>query len=284
MEFDQPSSPSISHEHPSWSLERRSAITRRSQCSDRRKNLIQEELGYLEGGTETLIHALIGEIEHRGNKILLGNPVTRVVTQDGRVRGVETLNGFISADAVISTVPTPFISRLVPELAPAARAKYDSIPNIGICCLIFKLRRSLTPHFWVNFSDPNIEIPGLIEFSNLRPIDHHIVYIPYYLPTSNEKFSWPDEKLLNEAFQAMRAVQPQFQRSDVLESRVARLRYAQPICAPGFASTLPAVQTAIAGLQIADTSFYYPEDRGISESVKLGRKMARDVGYAPMLR
>jgi protoporphyrinogen oxidase len=55
------------------------------------------------------------------------------------------------------------------------------------------------------------------------------------------------------------------------------LRHAQPICQPGFAATLPPVQTRIAGLQIADTCFYYPEDRGLAESIAFGRKMARAV-------
>jgi protoporphyrinogen oxidase len=55
---------------------------------------------------------------------------------------------------------------------------------------------------------------------------------------------------------------------------VGRLRHAQPVCPPGFAKMLPPVETSIAGLQIADTCFYYPEDRGISESVRFGRLMA----------
>jgi hypothetical protein len=37
------------------------------------------------------------------------------------------------------------------------------------------------------------------------------------------------------------------------------------------------VQTPIAGLQIADTCFYYPEDRGIAESVRLGQEMAQNI-------
>ncbi len=60
----------------------------------------------------------------------------------------------------------------------------------------------------------------------------------------------------------------------MLARKVARLRYAQPICEPGFAAKLPPVQTPIKGLQIADTCFYYPEDRGISESVRLAEEMA----------
>jgi hypothetical protein len=37
------------------------------------------------------------------------------------------------------------------------------------------------------------------------------------------------------------------------------------------------VQTAISGLQAADTCFYYPEDRGIAESIRIGRQMAEAV-------
>jgi hypothetical protein len=40
---------------------------------------------------------------------------------------------------------------------------------------------------------------------------------------------------------------------------------------------LPPVRTPIRGLQIADTSFYYPEDRGISESARLARQMAGEL-------
>jgi hypothetical protein len=52
------------------------------------------------------------------------------------------------------------------------------------------------------------------------------------------------------------------------------------VCEPGFAAKIPPIQTSIAGLQIADTCFYYPEDRGISESVRLGKEMARAIAPA----
>ena len=34
------------------------------------------------------------------------------------------------------------------------------------------------------------------------------------------------------------------------------------------------MRSALAGLYMADTSYYYPEDRSISESVGVGRKLA----------
>jgi len=49
------------------------------------------------------------------------------------------------------------------------------------------------------------------------------------------------------------------------------------MCPPGFLDGLPPVQTGVEGLQVADTSYYYPEDRGISEGIRLARIMAEAI-------
>src|ERR1039457_5454362 len=155
--------------------------TRIRRIGRSRKSMMREEIGYLEGGSETLVKALVRAIEAGGAKILLGSAARRVITKDGKVTGVDTPGGVVPADRIISTVPTPFVSRLIPDLSAEAKQRYDSIPNIGICCLVFKLRRSLSRHFWVNLAQPEIEIPGMIEFSNLRKVEDTVVYIPYYM-------------------------------------------------------------------------------------------------------
>ena len=254
--------------------------TRVKRIGRSRKSLFEERLGYIEGGSQTLVDRLVERIEAMGGKIHLSTPAIKVVTADGeRVTGVEASDGFHAADAVISTMPTPLVSSAVPDLPADWKARYDAINNIGVCCLVFKLRRSVTPHFWVNISEHDIAIPGIIEFSNLRPLPggETIVFVPYYMPVTNAKFAWDDERLLDEAFACLRRINPAIEADDVLARKVARLRYAQPICEPGFAAKLPPVETPIAGLQIADTCFYYPEDRGISESVRLGEAMAARV-------
>ena len=153
------------------------------------------------------------------------------------------------------------------------RAQYAALRNIGCACVVHKLRRPVGKDFWVNTNDPRIELPGVVEFSNLRPFgDVHVVYTPYYMPTTNPKWSWTDDQLIAESFAALKLINPALTDGDRLASSVARLRHAQPVCPPGF--TLPPVQTAIAGLQVADTSTYYPEDRGIAESVRIAREMA----------
>jgi protoporphyrinogen oxidase len=252
--------------------------TRIRRIGRSRKSMLEEQLGYIDGGTITLVNALIKGIEAHGGRMHLGTPAQRVMTANGRVTGVQTAGQTFAADAVICTAPTPMVNALVPELPEEWKQRYDAIHNIGVICVIFKLARAVTPHFWVNISVPEFEIPGIIEFSNLRNVGGDaIVYVPYYMPVTNEKFSWPDDRLLTEAFACLQRVNPLLKDSDVRDTKVARLRYGQPICEPGFAAKIPPVKTPIDGLQIADTCFYYPEDRGIAESVRLGSDMARAV-------
>ncbi|HEY8381992.1 MAG TPA: NAD(P)/FAD-dependent oxidoreductase [Microvirga sp.] len=257
--------------------------TRIRRIGRSRRSLMQEELGYIEGGSETLVKALTASIERAGGGIRLGEPATRVHTADGRVTEVETAERRYPADAVISTVPTPFVSGLVPDLPAESRAAYDAIANIGVTCVVMKLKRSVTPHFWVNVIDPDMPIPGIIEFSNLRPTGsgEAVVYVPYYMPVSNPLWTRPDAVFVREALACIRRINPAIGEGDLVASQVGRLRYAQPVCTPGFGSMIPPVQTPIRGLQVADTCFYYPEDRGIAESVRLGDEMARAVEAQP---
>ncbi len=249
--------------------------TRIKRVGTSRKSLFQEELGYIEGGSKTLVHALTRAIAERGGALRLNAPVTRVESESGCVAGVTADGEFIAADAVICTVPTPYVSRIAPDLPE--RARYDAIANIGVVCVVFRLRRSVTPHFWVNISDPRFEIPGIVEFSNLRPTGDTVVYIPYYMPVTHEKFAKDDAFFRAEGFGYLKILNPALSDDDVVAFYVGRLRHAQPVCPPGFAAMLPSVATSIKGLQIADTCFYYPEDRGISESVRFGRLMAERV-------
>jgi protoporphyrinogen oxidase len=126
----------------------------------------------------------------------------------------------------------------------------------------------------VNISDSRIDIPGIIEFSNLRPLPDTVVYVPYYMPQTHPKWDRDDAFFVDEAFGYLQMINPALCREDVVATRVGRLRHAQPVCAPRFLEMLPDIVTPIEGLQIADTCYYYPEDRGISESAHLARIMA----------
>jgi len=240
-----------------------------------RYNLFKEKLGYLEGGSETLLHGLREYIQRHGGEFRLGTPASKVVIENGKVNGVEAGGELHAFDKVVSTIPLPYVPRLMPDLPAATLDAFRSVKNIAVVCVIAKLRKAVTENFWLNTNDPEMDIPGLVEYSNLRPLDEHIVYVPFYMPGEHPKFQEPDQAFLDKVKRYLQKINPQLTDADFLEMRASRYRYAQPICDPGYLEHLPPVELPVQGLWAADTSYYYPEDRGISESIDFGRKMAR---------
>lgn len=241
-----------------------------------RYNLFHEKLGYLEGGSNTLLQAMKQAIEARGGEIRLRTPIKKVVIEGSSITGVESEGGFEVFDKVISTVPLPYVPKLMPDLPAGILAKYQAVRNIAVVCVIVKLSKAVTGNFWLNTNDPEMDIPGLVEYSNLRPLDQHIVYVPFYMPGEHPKFSDADQMFLDKVRRYIKKINPELTDEDFIDIRASRYRYAQPICDPGYLGNLPPVALPIQGLWVADTSYYYPEDRGISESIGFGRNMARD--------
>jgi protoporphyrinogen oxidase len=240
-----------------------------------RYNIFREKLGYLDGGSSTLLNALKSDIEAHGGEIRLSTPVQKVVIEDGHVLGVQAGGAFHAFDKVVSTVPVSFVPRLMPDLPAAVLQAFNSQESIAVVCVIAKLKRAVTDCFWLNTNDPEMDIPGLVEYTNLRPLAEHVVYVPFYMPAEQPQYQDPDAVFIDKVRRYLKKIQPALRDEDFIDVRASRYRYAQPICRPGHLDRLPPVALPIEGLWVADTCYYYPEDRGISESIDFGRRMAR---------
>jgi protoporphyrinogen oxidase len=240
-----------------------------------RYNIFREKLGYLDGGSDTLLHAMRDAIVAGGGDLRLSTPVQKVVMEGGVVKGIESNGEFIPFDKVISTIPLPYVPRLMPDLPQALLNAYKRVNYVAVVCVIAKLKRAVTANFWLNTNDPNMDIPGIVEYTNLRPLDQHVVYVPFYVPGEHPKYQEPNEVFIDKVKRYLMKINPDLTLDDFIDVRASRYRYAQPVCDPGFLDHLPPLELPIKGLLVADTSYYYPEDRGISESIDLGRKMAR---------
>lgn len=254
--------------------------TRIKRVALSRRNLFREEMGYLVGGSAALLDAMHGRVQDLGGQVHLNAGVEHVCIEarDGssRVSGI-TVNGeFVPFDTVISTIPLPYLVRLMPKMPADERAKVAAIKNVGVVCVLLKLKRRFTQNFWMNINDPRIEIPGLIEYTNLNPLDGStIVYAPFYMPHTHPKYRRNFQAFIDETLSYMKLICPEFDpASQVLASTASRYEFAQTVCSPGFFNALPPMKSTACGLYMADTSHYYPEDRSISESLRIGAKLA----------
>lgn len=241
-----------------------------------RYNIFQEKLGYLEGGSTTFLQAMIDDILSKSGELRLNSPVEKVVLQNGRVKGLEVDGQLEPFDSIISTIPLPLVPDIIPDLPPEIITQYRALRNVAVVCVIVSLSKSVTGNFWLNTNDPEMDIPGIVEYTNLRPMGPHVVYVPYYMPEEHPKYQEPDAAFDLKVRKCLKTINPDLAESDFLDVHVSRYQYAQPVCGPGFLKTLPSPDLPVDGLWVADTSHYYPEDRGISESLQFGRALAQE--------
>lgn len=240
-----------------------------------RYNLFHEKLGYLEGGSDTLLIQMRRYIEAHGGEFRLATPIERVVIEQGKVVGIRVGGQTLAFDKVISTMPLPYVSKVMPDLPGEVLRAYESVKNIAVVCVIVKLKKRVTENFWLNTNDPDMDIPGIVEYTNLRPLDHHVVYVPFYVPGEHPLYQDADDVFIDKVKRYLMKINPALTPDDFIQVRASRYRYAQPVCEPGFLDRLPPIRSSVDGLLVADTSYYYPEDRGISESIGLARQMAK---------
>lgn len=248
------------------------------RLSRSRTSAWREELGYIEGGSRTVLEALGHDFAERGGRIVLNAGVEAIVGDPHRVTGVRVGGETVPADAVISTVTTSRFLKLTPWLDGPYVEGVRNIPTIGIFCLLLRLKHAVTPFFWVNTNDRRVPFAGMIEYTNLNPIPElrgdHILYVPQYLSAEDPSYALSDEEVLHSYTDALTLIHPAFDRSWIRFFAVFRDRFAQPICLTDYRTSTPAIETPVANLFLTDSCQLHPHDRSISGAFGLGRRAA----------
>lgn len=253
--------------------------TRIKRVALSRRNLFNESMGYLRGGSAVLLDEMAKRVREAGGRILLGQGIDEVVSSNGRVTGIRVSDATTPYDKVVSTAPIQYVPRMVPGLPASFADKVSAIENIPVACVILKLEHAVSENFWMNISDDRIAIPGVIEYSNLNPGDgtgETILYAPFYMPKTHPKWAQSNDQLIEEVIGYLKLLNPAFERDWVINTHCHRYEFAQTICPPGFQDMLPAMKTPLGGFYMADTAYYYPEDRSINESIAVGRILANE--------
>ena len=250
-----------------------------------RYNLFKEKLGYLEGGSKPLIMGMADTIINNKGHIYSNSLVKKVLKNSNGTYSLDidlTKSIAYSKDSpvlsdtnfdfVVSTIPLPYIPSIFNFINKEAHEKFAKTINIGVVCIIVKLSKALTNNFWLNTNDPDMDIPGIIEYSNLNPCNgEHIVYVPYYMPTTTSIYNDSDDIYKAKIKNYFKKINPELQDSDFKNIVISRYKCAQPICGPEYLKTIPQIKIDGENVFIADTSYYYPEDRGVSEGIKIAK-------------
>ena len=239
------------------------------------RHFLKEHLGYLKGGSDEFIKCISNRIESLGGKIYLSSKVISIKPNFNGGGEINFSNQTKKYDLIISTIPLPLLGNILKKggVKYSLYSKYSNIKSIACVCVILHLKKKLSDNFWININDDRFKIPGVIEMSNLRPLKGNIVYIPFYMPSTNPDYNRENKKFISDAWLCLKQINKSLQDKDLINSYCNRYTYAQPICEIGHLKNLPSINP-FKGIYIVDTTAYYPEDRGISESIEYGKKIA----------
>jgi len=239
----------------------------------------RERLGYLEGGTQTYINALGSAVRQMGGEICLKATVEEIIVEKGLAAGVCCNSKFYAFDHVLSTIPLPLFRTLIHHVNGSYFENLQSLEYIDVMVMVLRLSQRFSKYFWMNINDPQIDLAGIIEYTNLNPSPQlggdAILYIPQYLPSDHPLYQMSQEQLFDLYCSYLSLIRSDFSKDWVKGYWVFRNRYAQPICETGFSKHIPDMQTQIPNLYLTDSYQVHPDDRSISNSSGLGQKAAR---------
>ena len=239
------------------------------------RHFLKEHLGYLKGGSDEFIKCISNRIESLGGKIYLSSKVISIKPDLNGGGEINFTNQTKKYDLIISTIPLPLLGNILKNggVKYSLYNKYINCKSIACVCVILHLKKKLSNNFWININDDRFKIPGVIEMSNLRPLKGNVIYIPFYMPSTNPDYCRENKEFISDAWYCLKQINKSLQDNDLINSYCNRYAFAQPICEIGHLKNLPPINP-LKGIYIVDTTAYYPEDRGISESIEYGKKIA----------
>lgn len=244
-----------------------------------------EELAYFKGGFGRLAEALVSAIQDHGGEVRFGQRVTGVEAQGSRIEALQTEQGVVRADKYLLTPSFPIIANILEPVAdPQWVASLKRVKYLGNICLVLRLKQSLSETYWLNVNDPGFPFVGVIEHTNFDTPDNykgtHIAYLSRYLAKEDPVYAYSDEEYFNFAMEHLQRMFPHLEQSWVVDYKVWRSDFAQPVTERNYSTYVPPRETPFDNALISTMAQIYPEDRGTNYAIREGRAIAALLGEA----
>lgn len=238
-----------------------------------------EELAYFKGGFGRLAAELVVAIKKHGGEVRFGQRVTGVEASGSRIHALLTDQAAVHAEQYLFTPAFPIVADILQNVAnPEWLASLRRVKYLGNICLVLRLKQSLSETYWLNVNDPGFPFVGVIEHTNFDSPENyqgtHIVYLSRYLATADPVWLYTDDAYFDFAMQHLKRMFPNMAQSWVVDYKVWRAEYAQPVTERNYASYVPPQETPFENLLISTMAQIYPEDRGTNYAIREGRSSA----------
>lgn len=236
------------------------------------------DLGYVHGGFDQVYRALLDAVTERGGKVEFDKPVDSI-RQPGEQVEVGSGQDRHEFDHLVVTVPQPVFAKA------AGLESHDVLwrnQYLGATCFVLECDLSVIPYYWLNINDTDFPFLAVVEHTNM--VDRaeyggrHVLYVGNYVPRDDWRFTTDPGELLESYLPWLRKLNPEFDRSWILDWHFSRAGFAQPIVTPEYRELIPPHETPFPGVTLATMSQIYPQDRGQSYAIAMAHDVTRRLG------
>ncbi len=233
-----------------------------SSRMNREKSSAQERKGCLKRGYRSLIDALEAALRGQGAEIRFRTRIEAIEREpDGRMALRSAGGERVTFDRVVSTTPLIHFQSMTralgldPALA-ALRLDYQ-----GVVCAVFLLRKPLSSYYWMPLVDSGANAQGVVEMSNLVPLERsgglYVTYLLNYTHRSSALFNRDDEDILAGYRRDLAELFPDAGRT-IVDEFLFRAPFVEPIWSVGYRKVCPPTTVLPGRLHLASTAQVYP--------------------------
>jgi len=239
-----------------------------------------EVLAYFKGGFGRLVDGMVAEIKKAGGNVTLGEKALHVQVEGHRLTALQTDRGVVNGKQFLFTPAFPIIADIFQNVAEAGwLERLRRVRYLGNMCLVLRMNRSLSDTYWLNVNDPGFPFVGVIEHTNFDSPDNyrgtHVVYLSRYLSVDDPVWSYSDQQYVEFALENLMRMFPEFDHSCIIEHKIWRAEYAQPVTERNYSNYVPGRETPFENAYISTMAQIYPEDRGTNYAIREGRSAAK---------
>jgi len=227
----------------------------------REKSTQKEVKGCLAHGYDSLIGGLERALIARGVEIRMRTRVEAFASVPNGMR-VTFADGTSEVfDSVVSTSPLVQFQQMTRDLDIPATLRDLKLDYQGVVSAVFLLERPLSPYYWMPIVNSGATTQGLIEMSNLVPLDRsdglYVTYMVNYTHRTSPLYAKTDEELLATYRSDLERLFPG-SSAGIVDEFLFRAPFVEPLWSFGYKDRRPPTTVIPDRLYLAGTSQVYP--------------------------
>lgn len=238
-------------------------------------------LGYPEGGYLSFAKLIVESTTEIGGTFHFDTEVLKV-TDDDKVtitykNGKEHTEVF---DKVIFTTPSFLFLKLLPQLPEEYKKKFQTLKSLAATNLVLRLKLPFFKDrtYWLSVCDLTSPIMAIVEHTNYMDKKHynneHLLYLGNYLTQDDPRYKMTKDEQLKLFDPFLKKINPDYKKN-LIGYELFKAPFAQPIIPTNYSKIIPPMTTPLPHVFLANIDQVYPWDRGTSNAVELGERIAQ---------